>query len=157
MSETVLSLTSIKINGSANTQEAAIAETNDLLLAAGAVTNGFLASMLDNEESASTYLGNQVAAPRGSGAGDDAILTPALSVVRYSKPIDWNGEEVRLVVGIAEQTGSDLDLLSKVALLFGDGDVVDKLLHAPSDEAAFALLSGLNEDALNEDALNEDA
>ncbi|MCU1476468.1 MAG: mannitol transporter subunit [Subtercola sp.] len=146
MSDNVLSLTSIKVNGSASTKEEAIAEANDLLLAAGAVTDEYLASMLERENSVSTYMGNYLAIPHGTNEGKDAILASALSFVRYSKPIDWNGEEVRFVVGIAGKEGGHLDILSKIAVIFSDEDEVEKLLHAPSDEALFALLSDVNED-----------
>jgi PTS system mannitol-specific IIA component len=142
----VLAPTSIKINGSASTKEEAIAEANDLLLAAGAVTNDYLASMLEREKSVSTYMGNYLAIPHGTNEGKDAILASALSFVRYSKPIDWNGEEVRFVVGIAGKEGGHLDILSKIAVIFSDEDEVDKLLHAPSEEAVYQLLSDVNEE-----------
>ena len=146
MSENVLTLNSIKINGTASTKEEAIAEANDLLLAAGAVTGEYLASMLEREGSVSTYMGNYLAIPHGTNEGKDAILSSALTFVRYSKPIDWSGEEVRIVVGIAGKDGGHLDILSKIAIIFSDEDEVDKLLHAPSDEAVFALLSDVNEE-----------
>jgi PTS system mannitol-specific IIA component len=142
----VLTLNSIKIHGTAETKEEAIAEANDLLLAAGAVTSDYLASMLERESSVSTYMGNYLAIPHGTNEGKDAILASALSFVRYAKPIDWNGEEVRFVVGIAGKEGGHLDILSKIAIIFSDEDEVDKLLKAPSDEAVFALLSEVNED-----------
>jgi PTS system mannitol-specific IIA component len=146
MSENVLSVTSIKINGSARTKEEAISEANDLLLAAGAVTGDYLASMLERETSVSTYMGNYLAIPHGTNEGKDSILESALSFVRYSKPIDWNGEEVRFVVGIAGKDGGHLEILSKIAIIFSDEDEVEKLLHAPSDEAVYQLLSQVNED-----------
>ncbi|RFA19427.1 PTS sugar transporter subunit IIA [Subtercola boreus] len=142
----VLTQNSIKINGSASTKEEAIAEANELLLAAGAVTNDYLASMLERETSVSTYMGNYLAIPHGTNEGKDAILASALSFVRYSKPIDWDGQEVRFVVGIAGKEGGHLDILSKIALIFSDDDEVQKLLKAPSDEAVYALLSEVNED-----------
>ncbi|MEF2976860.1 PTS sugar transporter subunit IIA [Subtercola sp. YIM 133946] len=142
----VLTPTSIKINGTASTKEEAIAEANDLLLAAGAVTNDYLASMLEREKSVSTYMGNYLAIPHGTNEGKEAILASALSFVRYAKPIDWNGEEVRFVVGIAGKENGHLDILSKIAVIFSDEDEVEKLLKAPSDEAVFALLSEVNED-----------
>ncbi|RFA10067.1 PTS mannitol transporter subunit IIA [Subtercola boreus] len=142
----VLTLNSIKTHGTAETKEDAIAEANDLLLAAGAVTSDYLASMLERETSVSTYMGNYLAIPHGTNEGKDAILASALSFVRYAKPIDWNGEEVRFVVGIAGKDGGHLDILSKIALIFSDEDEVEKLLKAPSDEAVFELLSEVNED-----------
>ncbi|PPF88748.1 PTS mannitol transporter subunit IIA [Subtercola sp. Z020] len=142
----VLTQNSIKIHGTAETKEEAIAEANELLLAVGAVTNDYLASMLERENSVSTYMGNYLAIPHGTNEGKDAILASALSFVRYAKPIDWNGEEVRFVVGIAGKEGGHLDILSKIAIIFSDEDEVEKLLKAPSDEAVFALLSEVNED-----------
>ncbi|WP_188675335.1 PTS sugar transporter subunit IIA [Subtercola lobariae] len=145
MSDDVLSQTSIKINGSASTRDDAISEANELLLAAGAVTNDYLTSMLAREESESSYVGNFFAAPRGGAESAAAVLTPGISMVRYSKPVDWGGNEVRFVVAIASDEEGTAQILARLTDIFSDAELVEKVRHAPSDEAVFALLSVVNE------------
>jgi PTS system mannitol-specific IIA component len=101
--------------------------------------------MLEREKSVSTYMGNLLAIPHGTNEGKDTILDSALSFVRYDAPLDWAGNEVRFVVGIAGKDNGHLDILSKIAIIFSDDDEVQKLLDAPDAEALYALLAEVNE------------
>ena len=58
MSDKVLDPESISVNGTATTQEEAIREAASILVAAGAVTDGYVDYMLEREKSVSTYMGN---------------------------------------------------------------------------------------------------
>ena len=127
------------------TQEEAIRRAADALEAAGAVTDEYFEAMLAREQSVSTYMGNLLAIPHGTNEGKDTILDSALSFVRYDAPIDWAGNEVRFVVGIAGKDNGHLEILSKIAIIFSDDDEVQKLLDAPDAEALYALLAEVNE------------
>ncbi|KQV07199.1 PTS sugar transporter subunit IIA [Leifsonia sp. Root112D2] len=145
MSENVLTLDRISVTGSATTRDDAIREAGRALVAAGAVTAEYIDYMLERETSVSTYMGNYLAIPHGTNEGKDTILDSALSFVRYDTPIDWDGNEVRFVVGIAGKDNGHLEILSKIAIIFSDDDEVQKLLDADSAEAVFALLGDVNE------------
>ncbi|MBF4635428.1 PTS sugar transporter subunit IIA [Agreia pratensis] len=145
MSDNVLDLESISVTGTATTQEEAIREAASILVAAGAVTDDYVDYMLEREKSVSTYMGNFLAIPHGTNEGKDTILDSGLSFVRYATPIDWAGNEVRFVVGIAGKDNGHLDILSKIAIIFSDDDEVQKLLDAPDGPALFALLGEVNE------------
>ena len=145
MSENVLSLGSISVTGTATSRDDAIREAGRALVAAGAVTPEYVDYMLEREASVSTYMGNYLAIPHGTNEGKETILASALSFVRYPSPIDWDGNEVRFVVGIAGKENGHLDILSKIAIIFSDEDEVAKLLDADSAEEIFALLGDVNE------------
>lgn len=145
MSDKVLDLESISVDGTATTKEDAIREAASILVAAGAVTDDYVDYMLQRETSVSTYMGNFLAIPHGTNEGKDTILNSGLSFVRYATPIDWEGNEVRFVVGIAGKDNGHLDILSKIAIIFSDDDEVQKLLDAPDAPALFALLGEVNE------------
>jgi PTS system mannitol-specific IIA component len=68
------------------------------------------------------------APPRGPSRGR------TLSVLRDDEPIDWDGDELRFVIGIAGHEGGHLEILSKVALAFSDTDEVDALLGSVDEE-----------------------
>ncbi len=141
----VLEPAQIRVGGTASSVEEAIAEAAGILVAAGAVTPEYQGFMLEREKSVSTYMGNLLAIPHGTNEGKDTILDSALSFVRYDAPIDWAGNEVRFVVGIAGKDNGHLDILSKIAIIFSDDDEVQKLVDAPDVEALYALMAEVNE------------
>jgi len=145
MNENVLDQAQIIAAGSASTKEEAIREAGAILVEVGAVTDEYLAFMLEREAMTSTYMGNFLAIPHGTNEGKDTILRSALSFVRYARPIDWDGNEVRFVVGIAGKEGGHMDTLSKIAVIFSDEDEVQKLVDADSPETMMALLGDVNE------------
>ncbi|QYH35370.1 PTS sugar transporter subunit IIA [Salinibacterium sp. M195] len=140
----VLELSQIKAAGTARTKEEAIAEAADILIAAGAVTPEYLDFMKAREEMTSTFMGNFLAIPHGTNEGKDTILSSALSFVRYADPLDWDGNEVRFVVGIAGKDGGHMDTLAGVATIFSDNDEVQKLVDASDEEELLSLLAELN-------------
>ena len=144
MANQVLTEQQIKIEGTATTKLEAMREASDILVAAGAVTGAYLPAMLEREESVSTYMGNYLAIPHGTNESKDAILASALSFVRYSTPIDWDGNPVRFVVGIAGIGNEHLDILSSIAIVFSDEDEVDALIAATSAEEILDILSEVN-------------
>jgi PTS system mannitol-specific IIA component len=145
MSDTILDRANVVAAGSAATREDAIREAGELLVNAGAVDPGYVDSMHDRERTVSTYMGNGLAIPHGTNESKDEIKRSALSFIRYSSPLDWDGEEVRFVVGIAGRNNEHLDILSKIAILFSEDDDVQKLIEAPDADALFALLGDVNE------------
>ncbi len=101
--------------------------------------------MLQREETVSTYMGNFLAIPHGTNEGKDTILASALSFVRYDEALDWGGEEVRFVVGIAGKDGGHMDILTKIAIVFSDDDEVAKLLAARTPDEVLDILGDINE------------
>ncbi len=144
MSGNVLELDQINLNGSATTPEEAIEEAGRILVASGAVTSEYVQFMHEREALVSTYMGNFLAIPHGTNEGKDTILASALSFVRYDQPIDWGGNEVRFVVGIAGKDGGHMDVLSRIAIIFSEDDQVAELLAAPTPEAVLELLGDVN-------------
>jgi PTS system mannitol-specific IIA component len=145
MSGKVLELAQIDVHGSAKTLDEAIDEAGRILVATGAVTPEYVGFMHDRENLVSTYMGNFLAIPHGTNEGKDTVLDSALSFVRYDDPIDWGGNPVRFVVGIAGKDGGHMDVLSSIALIFSDEEQVDRLLVAETAEDVFALLGDVNE------------
>ncbi|MGA1837574.1 PTS sugar transporter subunit IIA [Herbiconiux sp. 11R-BC] len=141
----VLEPTQIRLSGTARTKEDAIAEAAAILVAAGAVEPGYLDYMLERERTVSTYMGNFLAIPHGTNEGKDTILDSALSFVRYDEPLDWGGEEVRFVVGIAGKDNGHMEILTKIAIVFSEDDDVAKLLEAQTPEQILDILGDIND------------
>jgi len=92
---------SVILAGTATTRDAAIDEAGRLLLERGAVDQDYIAAMHEREESVSTYMGSFLAIPHGTNAAKDHIIKSAVTVIRYPDGIDWNGKQVKFVVGVA--------------------------------------------------------
>jgi PTS system mannitol-specific IIC component len=140
----VLKLSSIVLSGTANDQVSAIDEAGKLLVDAGAVDTGYVTSMHDREKSVSTYMGNFLAIPHGTNEAKGLIKSSAISVVRYPNGIDWNGNPVKFVIGIAGANDEHLELLSKIAEVFLDTEAVAALEKAGSREEIADTFKGMN-------------
>ena len=141
----VLTLSQIKMPGSAQSKDDAIRETGEILVEVGAVEPAYIDSMFDRERSVSTYMGNYLAIPHGTNESKETIKRSALSVVRYPEPIDWDGNQVLFALGIAGYQGGHMDILSRIALVFSDTDQVDKLVAAQSAQEIYDLLNAVNQ------------
>lgn len=141
----VLTLDQVRIHPGSSTQQEALQEATDILVAAGAVTPAYVDAMRQREETVSTYMGNGLAIPHGTNDTKDAILGSALSVVRYDGGVDWAGEPATFVVGIAGRGDEHLEILSQIAILFSDEDDVARLNAAQTPDELFALLSAVND------------
>ena len=132
MARDVLSTGQVRIHSGSATREEAMKEAADILEAAGAVTSAYFDAMQQREETVSTYMGNELAIPHGTNETKHTILGSALSVVRYDGGVDWGGEPVTFVIGIAGKGDEHLEILSQIAILFSDEDEVETLKAAPT-------------------------
>lgn len=145
MSREVLNVGQVRIRSGAATREEAMKEAADILEAAGAVTGAYFDAMQQREETVSTYMGNELAIPHGTNETKDTILASALSFVRYDGGVDWDGNPVSFVVGIAGKGDEHLEILSQIALIFSDDDEVARLKSAQTPEELFGLLATVND------------
>jgi PTS system mannitol-specific IIA component len=144
VTQKILEASNVVAAGAATTRDDAIREAGELLVKAGAVKPDYIGSMLEREESVSTYMGNFLAIPHGTNESKDSIIKSALSLVRYTNPIDWDGEPVKFAVGIAGLNNEHLEILSKIAIVFSDEDEVQKLIDADDAGEIYSLLEEVN-------------
>jgi PTS system mannitol-specific IIC component len=140
----ILVADSVVLNGTATTRDAAIDEAGQLLLQRGAVDTAYLDAMHEREESVSTYMGSYLAIPHGTNAAKDHIKKSAVSVVRYPDGIDWNGKQVKFVVGVAGINNEHLHILSSIAKVFTNKAQVAQLEAATSVDEVLALFGKVN-------------
>lgn len=138
----LLPASAITLDGEATGRDAAIDEAGALLVAGGAVDEGYIAAMHARERGVSTHMGNLLAVPHGNHAARRLVRRSALALVRYPDTIDWHGNRVKFVVAIAGVDDADqVRLVSRVAEVFLDEAAVARLEAAgtPAEVAdAFA-------------------
>ena len=89
--------------------------------------------MKEREQLVSTFMGNGLAIPHGTDEAKGDVLASGLTLLQIPEGVDWNGETVKVVVGIAGKDGEHLDLLSKIAITFSEENV-DRIVNAKSAE-----------------------
>ncbi|HET9127707.1 MAG TPA: PTS mannitol transporter subunit IICBA [Propionibacteriaceae bacterium] len=140
----VLTTDTITLNGSARSKDDAIREAGQMLVEEGAVDNGYIAAMYDREKSVSTFMGNGLAIPHGTNEAKQFINRSAMSFVRYDQPIDWNGNPVRFVIGIAGKNKEHLTILGKIARIFSNTESVQALENARTEQEVLDILAKVN-------------
>jgi mannitol PTS system EIICBA or EIICB component len=140
----ILVADSVVLNGSARTRDEAIDEAGRLLLERGAVDNDYILAMHEREKSVSTYMGSFLAIPHGTNAAKNHISKSAVSVIRYPEGIDWNGKQVKFVVGVAGINNEHLHILSSIAKVFTNKAQVAQLEAATSVDEVLELFGKVN-------------
>ena len=122
----------IFINVSVGSQNEAIEKAGQALVDSGAVTENYIQAMKDREDVVSTFMGNGLAIPHGTEEAKGNVIQSGLTLLQIQEGVDWNGEEVKVVVGIAGKDGEHLDLLSKIAITFSEEENVERIINAKS-------------------------
>lgn len=124
----------IFLNVNVNSQNEAIEKAGKALVDSGAVTDAYIQAMKDREQVVSTFMGNGLAIPHGTDEVKTNVIHSGLTLLQIPEGVDWDGEVVKVVVGIAGKDGEHLDLLSKIAITFSEEGNVDRIVQAKSAE-----------------------
>ena len=142
----LLAPASIRLDSHATDRDDAIRQTGAALVEAGAVDPSYVDAMLERENSVSTFVGEGVAIPHGTLAGKDAVKQDALCVLRFPDGIDWDGNDVRVAVGIAAKGNGHIALLSQLATVLLDPEKAEALRSATTSAQVYELLASDDED-----------
>ena len=131
----------VRLHESAADRTEAIRRAGEALVDCGAVDRAYVTSMLEREESVSTYVGEGVAIPHGMPSARGLVRRDALSFLRFDRPVDWGGAgEVRVAIGIAAKDGRQVEVLAELASVLLDPGRAAALRAAGSAEEVVALL-----------------
>jgi mannitol PTS system EIIA component len=101
--------------------------------------------MFAREELTSTYMGNLLAIPHGTEDAREDVTQSGLSILLLDHEIDWNGNPVQLVIGIAGKGDEHLEILSKIAIACSEEENVRALLQVKTAEDVLDFFSGVTE------------
>jgi PTS system mannitol-specific IIA component len=118
----------------------AIRRAGALLRDSGAVEADYVERMLEREHSVSTFVGDGVAMPHATRVAADSVKTEGLCLLTLTEPVDWAGQPVSLVIGIAAVGRRNITLLSELALVLLDEARVEGLRAATTAAQAQELL-----------------
>jgi mannitol PTS system EIIA component len=136
----------IRLTETAADRDEAIRRTGQALIDVGAVDESYVDAMVAREQSVSTYVGEGVAIPHGTLAGKDAVRRDALSFLKFSPPVDWDGAEVYVAIGIAAAGNGHVAILSELAQILLEPDRAEALRTASDADEVLKLLEPLDEE-----------
>ncbi|MFD2329262.1 PTS sugar transporter subunit IIA [Cohnella sp. GCM10020058] len=127
----ILSANKVKLNASVSDKYEAIRLAGQLLVEAGHVEPAYVDSMIERENSLSTYMGGGLAIPHGTSESKGTIKSTGLSIVQLPAGVDFgDGEKAHLVIGIAAVGDDHLDILTNVAMICSDDENMERILAA---------------------------
>lgn len=138
MSE-ILTPETIELGANLNTQEDAIRRAGALLVENGYVEDRYIDSMFEREKSVSTFMGNAVAIPHGTGDSKQWIERSGISIVTVPEGVEYgDGNVAKLVIGIAGKGDEHLEILSNIALVCSEEENVEQIVNAETKEEVLA-------------------
>src|SRR5258708_32858283 len=99
----------IRVQARAADKQEAIRQAGQLLVDSGYIDAGYIASMLEREKVANTYLGNGISIPHGLPKDRDLIKQTGIAVVQVPAGVPWNpGETSPLLGGSAGESDENI-------------------------------------------------
>src|SRR5699024_1069014 len=144
MPKDVLTKENIHLNQSLNSKEEAVRYTGKILADNGYVEETYIDKMLEREDVTSTFMGNYVAIPHGTEDARDLVQETGLSVVTVPDGVDFDGNTVKVLIGIAGKENEHLDVLSKIAIVCAEEENIQKIVDATSEEEIINLFDEVN-------------
>ncbi|MGJ9384472.1 PTS sugar transporter subunit IIA [Salipaludibacillus sp. CF4.18] len=142
MTKQVLAKENVILNAKVSSKEEAIKKAGQLLVDGGYVDPSYVDKMFEREEITSTYMGNLIAIPHGTEDAKESVLASGISILQIPEAIDFgNGNEVKVVFGIAGKNNEHLEILSQIAILCSEMENVEKIVNAASEDELLALFS----------------
>jgi mannitol/fructose-specific phosphotransferase system IIA component len=137
----IVKMENIVVDMPAEDHEDVIRRCGNMLVEAGYAASRYVEGMLARDRDFSTAIGNYIAIPHGAKEYKDDILETGLVVLTYPDGVEWNGQKVHLVVGIAAQGNAHLEILENIVDKLEDGDDVLALVNAHDKNAVYAMLT----------------
>ncbi|TYS14857.1 PTS mannitol transporter subunit IICBA [Rossellomorea vietnamensis] len=111
-------------------KEEAIRFAGEALVKAGYVEASYVDAMIDREGITTTYMGNNVAIPHGTEEAKKAVIKSGFTVIQVPNGVDFDGEQAKLIFGIAGKDGTHLEILSGIAVICSEQENVDQMVGA---------------------------
>ncbi|MGD6805171.1 PTS mannitol transporter subunit IICBA [Rossellomorea aquimaris] len=111
-------------------KEEAIRFAGEALVKAGYVEDSYVDAMIDREGITTTYMGNNVAIPHGTEEAKKAVIKSGFTVIQVPNGVDFDGEQAKLIFGIAGKDGTHLEILSGIAVICSEQENVDQMVGA---------------------------
>lgn len=145
---TILKEENVALNKKFTNKEEAIREAGRLLVEGGYVKPEYIESMIERDETVSTYMGNFIAIPHGREDAKELIQSTGISVVQVPEGVNFGEADqdklATIIIGIAGAGDDHLEILSQIAVYCSEIENVTKLADAKSEKEIVQLLGGID-------------
>lgn len=131
----------IRVNCPPASQEEVIREVGQMLVDSGYVDAPYIEGMLEREKSFSTFMGSGLALPHGVESAKKEIKASGIAVMTFPEGIDWAGNTVNVVIGIAGVGEEHLNILGIIAEKMLDEKTAEQLANGDVD-TVYEILAG---------------
>lgn len=145
MKKEILLKENIMIDLKEMSKKEAIVLAGKTLVENGYVEESYVDSMLEREKITNTYIGNGIAIPHGTGSSKKEIKESGIVVLQFKDGIDYDGEKVFLVIGIAGVNDEHLEILSKIAIALQEMETVEKIIALNDKSEIYDILLKIND------------
>jgi PTS system mannitol-specific IIA component len=132
---------SIVLGATVGGRDDAIRLAGGLLVEAGAVEPDYVDQMLERERVVSTFVGDGIAMPHGTLTAKNDVRAEGLSLLVLDEAVDWAGQRVTIVIGIAAKGRRYITLLSQLAAALLDDGRAEALGTASTADEVRRLLA----------------
>ncbi|MEK5441404.1 PTS mannitol transporter subunit IICBA [Fredinandcohnia sp. FSL W7-1320] len=126
----VLRKENIFVNQQFSSKEEAIRFAGRVLADGGYVDESYIEAMIERDKITTTYMGNDVAIPHGTDEAKKSVRKSGVTIIQVPEGIDYDGQKVRLIFGIAGKDGGHLEILSAIAITCSEMENVEKMATA---------------------------
>lgn len=126
-------------------KEEAIEKVGTMLVESGYVKPSYIDGMKQREEVFSTNIGNSVAIPHGVEAAKKEVIHSGISVMVVPNGVDWNGDKVKMVIGIAGVGEDHVNILANIAERISEPEQVEHLVGSTPEGIYKAFSMASNE------------
>ena len=137
----ILAKEAIVLNCKAATSDEAIVAVGKLLQDKGYIEEPYIQGMLNRDHDLTTYIGNDLAIPHGEYDVKDYVKNTGIAVMIYPQGINWNGNNARIVIGIAAKGNDHMEILTNIALKLSDMETVDKIVSCNNIDYIYDVLT----------------
>lgn len=146
MTSQVIKQENIRLKAQVSNKEEAIRMAGEILVEQNYVLPDYVDKMFEREELTSTFMGNYIAIPHGTEDAKEKVLASGISILQLASPIDYgDGNEVKVVFGIAGKNNEHLDILSKIAIVCSDEANINKIVQAADEAELLAIFEEVND------------
>ncbi|WP_051420952.1 PTS sugar transporter subunit IIA [[Mycoplasma] imitans] len=95
----------------------------------GSVDDGYHQSMIDRDKLTSVAIGNYIAIAHGMVEAKNLIKKNGICILVLKNPIQWDNQEVKVILGLAFVGDETLDVIGSIGVAFGDEDEVKSFFY----------------------------
>ncbi|WP_453992318.1 PTS mannitol transporter subunit IICBA [Bacillus nitroreducens] len=136
----VLRKENIFLNKKFSSKEEAIRFAGRVLVDGGYVEESYIEAMIERDNMTTTYMGNDVAIPHGTDEAKKSVKKSGVTIIQVPEGIDYDGQKVRLIFGIAGKEGGHLEILSAIAITCSEMENVEKMANAKTVDEILSII-----------------